>query len=155
MRTEVRLAKEIHDHLVPAVDQRTEHLELYGISAPASEVGGDLLDVHHAHGTTALYVADVTGHGVPAGVTMAMIKSAIRMKLRDRPALSELVTGLNAVLAQTQRPGTLATFAALELSGNGTARYAVAGHPAILHFRATDRKLDRLAVTHFLAPHRR
>jgi hypothetical protein len=145
--TEINLAKEIHDYLVPAVDRKTEHLELYGVSAPASEVGGDLLDVHDGDGRTALYVADVTGHGVPAGVTMAMVKSAIRMKLRDRPALSELVSGLNAVLAQTQRPGTLATFAALELGGQGAARYAVAGHPAILHVKASDGKLDRLRVT--------
>jgi len=145
--TEVNLAKEIHDHLVPVVNQRTERLELFGICAPASEVGGDLLDVHHGDGTTALYVADVTGHGVPAGVTMAMMKSAIHMKLRDRPALSELVSGLNAVLAQTQRAGTLATLAALEVGKNGAVRYAVAGHPAILHFRAAENKLDRLPVT--------
>jgi sigma-B regulation protein RsbU (phosphoserine phosphatase) len=109
--TEIKLAEEIHGHLVPAVDRTTEQAELYGLSAPATEVGGDLLDVHHEEGRTALYLADVTGHGVPAGVTMAMVKSAIRMKLRDRPALSNLVSGLNAVLAQTQRPGTLATFA--------------------------------------------
>ncbi len=145
--TEIKLAEAIHGHLVPAVDRTTAQAELYGLSAPATEVGGDLLDVHQEDGRTALYVADVTGHGVPAGVTMAMVKSAIRMKLRDRPALSELVSGLNAVLAQTQRPGTLATLAALELGSDGVARYSVAGHPAILHFRAAEKKLHRLAVT--------
>jgi sigma-B regulation protein RsbU (phosphoserine phosphatase) len=148
LQTEIGLAKQIHDHLVPAIQEVTEHVELYGASSPASEVGGDLLDVHRAQGTTGLYVADVTGHGVPAGVSMGMIKSAIRMKLRDRPALGDLVTGLNDVLSETQRPGTLATLAALEFGGDSRARYALAGHPAILHFRRGSRTLDRLVNRH-------
>jgi hypothetical protein len=148
LRTEIGLAKQIHDHLVPAVAQRTEHLELYGISQPASEVGGDLMDVCHADDKTGLYVADVTGHGVPAGVSMGMIKSAIRMKLREAPPLGELVAGLNDVLSQTQRPGTLATLAALELRRDGTAHYALAGHLPILHFRAASRELHKLPNAH-------
>jgi hypothetical protein len=148
LRTEIRLAKEIHAHLVPAVDHKSAHVELYGVSSPASEVGGDLMDVCHDGGKTGLYVADVTGHGVPAGVSMGMIKSAIRMKLRERPPLGDLVSGLNDVLSQTQRPGTLATLAALELYRDGRARYALAGHLPILHFRAAARKLDRLPNAH-------
>ena len=148
LQTEINLAKEIHDHLVPAVGRTTEHLELYGICAPASEVGGDLMDVWHTDGKTGLCVADVTGHGVPAGVSMGLVKSAIRMKLRDNPDLGELVSGLNDVMAQTQRPGTLATFAALELRGDGKAVYALAGHLPILHFRAAARRLDKLSNVH-------
>ncbi len=148
LRTEINLAKQIHDHLVPLVDHKSERLELYGISNPASEVGGDLMDICHDGGKTGLYVADVTGHGVPAGVSMGMIKSAIRMKLREDPALGELVSGLNDVIAQTQRPGTLATFAALELYPDGKAVYALAGHLPILHFRAASRRLDKLPNVH-------
>lgn len=148
LQTEVNLAKEIHDHLVPAVDHRSDHVELYGICSPASEVGGDLMDVCHGGGKTGLFVADVTGHGVPAGVSMGMIKSAIRMKLREGPALGDLISGLNDVLSQTQRPGTLATLAALELHRDGTAVYALAGHLPILHFRAAARKLDKLRNAH-------
>ena len=103
LRTEMNLARQIHGHLVPAIDRATDSLELYGVSVPASEVGGDLMDVCHADGKTGLYVADVTGHGVSAGVSMSMIKSAIRMKLHDKPELGEMVTRLNAVLTETDR----------------------------------------------------
>ena len=71
--TEIGLAKAIHSHLVPAVDQKTDHLELYGVSAQASEVGGDLMDVCHANGKTGLFIADITGHGVSAGVSISTI----------------------------------------------------------------------------------
>jgi sigma-B regulation protein RsbU (phosphoserine phosphatase) len=70
------------------------------------------------------------------------------VKLPDGPALGDLVSGLNDILAQTQRPNTLATFAALELYGGGRARYALAGHLPILHFRAAARKLERLENAH-------
>ncbi len=144
LRTEINLARQIHAHLVPAIDRTTDQVELYGVSIPASEVGGDLMDVCLSDGKTGLYVADVTGHGVSAGLSMGMIKSAIRMKLRDEPRLGELVSGLNDVLAQTQRPGMLATLAALELHADGTARYALAGHHPILHYQAAARVLDKL-----------
>ena len=38
----------------------------------------------------------------------------------------------------------LATLAALELHADGTARYALAGHHPILHYRAAERVLDKL-----------
>jgi phosphoserine phosphatase RsbU/P len=148
LRTEINLARQIHAHLVPVIDQATERLELYGVSVPASEVGGDLMDVCIGRGKTGLYVADVTGHGVSAGVSMSMIKSAIRMKLRDNPELGEMITGLNDVLVETQRPSMLATFAALEVHTDGRARYALAGHLPILHYSAPTQTLARLDNEH-------
>ena len=148
LRTEMSLAKEIHDHLVPKVDLKSANAEVYGIALPASEFGGDLLDAHQRDGTIGLYVADVMGHGVPAGVSMGMLKSAIRMKLRDAPPLSDLVSSLNDVVVETQRPGTLATFAALELRPDGRAIYALAGHLPILRFRAASRVVDVLPNEH-------
>ena len=142
--TEVRLAKEIHDHLVPAVVRTAGPLEVYGVSSPASEVGGDLMDVYETSGRAGLYVADVTGHGVPAGVSMSMVKSAICMKLRDRPALADLLGGLNEMVTATQRPGTLVTFAGLEIDAGGRATYALAGHLPILHYRPSTQALARL-----------
>ena len=144
LRTEINLAKQIHDHLVPTIDQSTEHLEIYGISRPASEVGGDLMDVHHGRDKTGLFVADVTGPGVPAGLSMGMIKSAMLLKQPDGARLADLVSGLNDLICRTQRPSTLATFAGLELHRNGKASYALAGHLPILHFRPAARRLDKL-----------
>lgn len=148
LQTEINLAKQIHDHLVPAIESKTPHVEIYGVSAPASEVGGDLMDVYRTKDRIGIYVADVTGHGVPAGVSMGMIKSAIVMKLRDEPDLGDLVSALNDVVSHTQRPGTLATLAALELRDDGNACYALAGHPPILHFRAATGQLERLPNAH-------
>ena len=142
-RAEIALAQEVHEALVPPVSLATDHFEIHGDSQPATEMGGDLVDVVRADGRIGIYVADVAGHGVPAGVTMSMIKSAIRMRLRAAPRLTDLVRDLNEVLLEVGRPGAFATFAGLELDGARRLEYCNAGHPSLLHYRATTRAIER------------
>jgi hypothetical protein len=64
--TEMRLAGAIHRSLVPEINTVVNPFEFYGCSWPSGEVSGDLVDiVQHDRGWFA-YVADVSGHGVPA-----------------------------------------------------------------------------------------
>jgi len=142
-RTEIALAQEVHDALVPPVSLADHEFEIHGDSQPATEMGGDLVDVVRAGGRLGIYVADVAGHGVPAGVTMSMIKSAIRMRLRGRPTLQELVRDLNAVLLEVGKPGTFATFAGLECAGARGFAYCLAGHPPLLIHRAATGEIER------------
>jgi len=44
----------------------------------------------------AVYVADVSGHGVPAGTLMAGLKSAARMRLLAPASISDLLEDLNS-----------------------------------------------------------
>ncbi len=142
-RTEIALAREVHETLVPPVSYESDSLECYGLSQPASEVGGDLIDVVRANGRVGFYVADVTGHGVPAGVTMSMVKSAIRMRLRQAPALVTLIRDLNDLLIELGRPGVFVTLAAVHLDGAGSAECGLAGHPPLLHHRRASGSLER------------
>ncbi len=143
-RTEIALARDVHEALVPPVVLATERLEVFGSSEPATEVGGDLLDLVRPDGLTGVFVADVTGHGVPAGVTMAMLKSAIRMRLRDRPPVGELLRDLNDLMLEVHKPGVFATLAALQLNDSGQVEYCLAGHPPILHYRAGGGGIEQL-----------
>src|SRR5215469_10459123 len=81
MRTEMALAKEIHDSLVPVCATSFAGFEIYGASVPSGEVGGDLVDVVQRPGEWTGYVADVSGHGVQSGVLMAMFKTAMRAQI--------------------------------------------------------------------------
>ncbi|HEX6738272.1 MAG TPA: PP2C family protein-serine/threonine phosphatase [Vicinamibacteria bacterium] len=138
LHTELELARQIHEALVPPLHQHWEGYEVYGRALPASEVGGDLLDAVAGPGTLTCLVADVTGHGVPAGTFMGMVKSAARMRLRSGGALDEVARDLNEVLLPLKRPSMFATCAFVRLEPGGTARYLRAGHPPLLHFvRAT------------------
>lgn len=136
LRTEMGLARQIHAGLVPPVNLATSAWEIYGDSSPTTEVGGDLLDVHAADGRAGIYVADVSGHGVPAGVFMAMIKSAIRTRLLGAHVLETLVADLNEVLVQVTGPSMFATFACLHVEAPRRVTVALAGHLPVLHLEA-------------------
>lgn len=137
VHSEMRLAGDIHRALVPEISRRIGKFDFYGASVPSGAVGGDLLDVlDHGQGAFS-YVADVSGHGVPAGVLMAMVKSAARMRLADQSRTGTFLDDLNAVLHPLGRPDTFVTFAYLCSNGDSAMEFSLAGHPPILHFRAS------------------
>jgi hypothetical protein len=139
-QTEVRLAGEIHHTLVPQKHETIGHFEMYGVSVPSSEVGGDLFDIVQSDGTWHAYVADVSGHGVAAGILMSMIKSAASMQLTKLHKPDNLLRDLNDVLQPVTAPANYLTFA--YVSGtNGDLRYALAGHLPILHYQMASKTI--------------
>jgi serine phosphatase RsbU (regulator of sigma subunit) len=137
LRTEVNLAREIHEVLVPPVHATHGRLEIFGRSVASSEVGGDLLDVFEGDHGVVVTVADVSGHGVAAGTMMAMMKSAARVKLMDGAKLDTLVQNLNRVMFQLKGDGMFATISALRFHPDGAVEVAVAGHLPLLRVRGT------------------
>lgn len=130
--SEMALAAEIHRTLVPTIAERIGGFEFYGRSLPSGEVGGDL--VENSQGWMA-YMADVSGHGVAPGVLMAMVKSAARMQLSSGGESVKFLERMNAVLYPIKKPEMFATFAYLAWNGQQM-EFSLAGHPAILHYRA-------------------
>jgi sigma-B regulation protein RsbU (phosphoserine phosphatase) len=144
MHTEMALATEIHQVLVPAINSTLGNFEFYGRSLPSGEVGGDLIDVFHNERGWIAYIADVSGHGVAPGVVMGMVKSAARMQLSSQESSSQLLERLNSVLQPIKKPEMFATFAYLAWNGERL-EYSSAGHPAILHYRAATQEIAELA----------
>ncbi len=129
---EIRLAGAIHRSLVPEIKTAVHPFEFYGCSWPSGEVSGDLVDfVQHDRGWFA-YVADVSGHGVPAGVLMTMVKSAARTWLAAVGPRGFL-PALNQVLLPLSAPNMYLTLAFLSYT-QGKMELATAGHVPVLHF---------------------
>jgi serine phosphatase RsbU (regulator of sigma subunit) len=151
IETELSLAHGIQQTLVPIIDLRTARTEIYGISLPSTEVGGDLVDVVSLpDGSIFAYVADVAGHGLPAGILMGMIKTAVHTQLFDLPSPTAVFDRLNEVLPAVKEPHMYATCTALrifanESSGSCRVEYAIAGQPAMLHASAASATVSQLA----------
>jgi serine phosphatase RsbU (regulator of sigma subunit) len=143
IRTQLELAHGIQKTLVPPVVLRTELFEVYGISQPSEQVGGDLVDaLLLPNGDLVAYVADIAGHGLPAGILMGMLKTAVRTALLDAATghpsttLPLLLEKLNRVLPDVKEPQMYATLTAFRLNADGTAWYATAASPPVLHWSA-------------------
>ncbi len=148
LQTELVLAKQIHDSLITDIARTTRQLELFGRSIASSEMGGDLLDLVIEGENVGVYIADVAGHGVRAGVVMGMTKSAIRMKLRASDSIADLLKDVNHVICDLTSPGMFVTAACLRFDGSSSVAFAGAGHGPILHFQCTTGALQRLESEH-------
>jgi serine phosphatase RsbU (regulator of sigma subunit) len=139
LMTEMDLARRIHASLVPAIERADRRFEVDAFSAASSEMGGDLVDVVDHGATTDFVLADVSGHGVKAGVVMGMLKSAIRMGLCERRELQHLARDLNRVLGETTSPEMYATLALLRLRhAETTLECVLAGHSQVLLHRCSE-----------------
>jgi sigma-B regulation protein RsbU (phosphoserine phosphatase) len=149
MQTELSLAHGIQAMLVPTVSFQNASFELYGKSIPSTEMGGDLIDVIQTDGGLVAYVADISGHGLPAGQLMGMLKTAMRLavKLGQMPVAA--LESVDRVLPDLKEPQMFATLALLQFDGSGQAEYALAGHPPILHYRHGSRDTARLSMEQF------
>jgi serine phosphatase RsbU (regulator of sigma subunit) len=145
--TEIRLAAEIHRSLVPELSFKTSEFEFFGASFPSGSVGGDLVDVIAANGRWFVYVADVSGHGVPAGVLMSMTKSAVRMWLASREHHSALLSDLNSVLKPLLTSNMFVTFAYAAWNGGPNLAFSSAGHVPLLHYRASAENVEQCSVS--------
>jgi sigma-B regulation protein RsbU (phosphoserine phosphatase) len=146
LRTEIDLAREIQTVLVPPIALTQAGIDIYGASLPASEVGGDMLDVATLHETITCCVADIAGHGVGANLLMGMFKSSLRTRIRQRGDLATLMTDVNEALYPLRKPSMFLTVAAVQFNGGPDVHFLVAGHLPILHYRATEGAVVKLTT---------
>jgi len=148
-QAEVELAERLQTTLVPPVSLRTAWLEVEARSIPSSEMGGDLADALVADNSVTCYVADVSGHGIAAGVLMGMVKVAVRMALTRGERFDGALRSLHEVLPSVKEPNAYVTVAGLRFTEPNIAEYSTAGHLPILHYRHNTRSTERLVVEQF------
>jgi phosphoserine phosphatase RsbU/P len=132
-QTEIALAGEIHRALVPTIHEKLGAFELYGASIPSGVVGGDLVDFVGDSQYWTAYVADVSGHGVSAGVLMAMFKTAVHTRA-DGTTPEILLKEVNRTLYPLKTNNTFVTVGVLHCNNHGQLSLALAGHPALLRY---------------------
>jgi Stage II sporulation protein E (SpoIIE) len=149
MQTELGLAHEIQTTLAPPISLDRPRFELYAISLPSAEMGGDLVDAVEQDGNLIAYVADVSGHGLPAGQLMGMLKTAMRLGIELRHKPVDLLRDADRVLPSLKQPDMYATLALLRFDGSMEAEYSLAGQPPILHYRKNSNDVALLAMQQF------
>lgn len=143
---ELELAQGIQATLVPPISYRDERFEVCALTLPSEKVGGDVVDLVVQDGVLFCYVADVSGHGLQAGILMGMVKTAGRTLLLDGCGLAEMQNKMNRVLPTVKEQHMYMTFAGLRFAEGDEAEYASAGHPPMLHWRAATKDVAMLGV---------
>jgi sigma-B regulation protein RsbU (phosphoserine phosphatase) len=140
------IQQEILPRRFPPFDELAEHLDIYGITRPAREVGGDYYDFFRLHGArVALVVADVSGKGAAAALFMAMTHTLIRDIAARRVPPAEVLRRANRVLAEDNPSSMFVTLLYGEYDPfSGQMRLSSAGHnpPLVLGINGRSRQLD-------------
>ena len=143
---ELELAQGIQATLVPRISYRDERFEVCALTLPSDKVGGDIVDLVVHDGVVFCYVADVSGHGLQAGILMGMVKTAGRTLLLGGCGLAEMQTKMNQVLPAVKEQHMYMTFAGLRFDASDEVEYASAAHPPMLHWGAATKEVVMLGV---------
>jgi sigma-B regulation protein RsbU (phosphoserine phosphatase) len=115
-----------------------------GLYMPCDALGGDLYDViQFANGTVGVAVADVSGHGLPAGFITAIFKATLFRLALSIEAPGDLLYQLNNELSDIVKTGDYVTGVYARLV-NGQLEYSGAGHPYPIHYQAGTGQLQFL-----------
>ena len=127
LKYDLNLAKKLQCSLLPK-NLPEEKLSFSYIYRPCEAIGGDFLDIFKIDEEhIGIYIADVSGHGVPASMLTVFLRSSINKKLLS-PAevLKELFTAYNASSISSDLYITV-FYAILDLKSK-TIVYSNAGH---------------------------
>src|SRR5439155_26161001 len=84
---------------------------------------------------TYLFVADVSGHGLPAAILVSLLKSYVHTEADPNTRLSDLMARLNDFLFSVSLPTQFATAQLFRVDHEGNLCYANAAHPGFLLFQ--------------------
>jgi serine phosphatase RsbU (regulator of sigma subunit) len=128
---EMDLAREIQSSLLPPRELTSGPLALVAHFRPAAEVGGDYFDVLEvAPGRLVAAIGDVAGHGLPTGLLMAMVKSAVAALAGEGRRGRDLLERLNRLLLAQPLQQRMVSLALAEIDSEaGRLEITSAGHP--------------------------
>ncbi len=101
---------------------------------PATSVAGDFYDfLITGHDKACLFIADVSGHGIPAALIASMVKLAAISQRESAENPAQVLSSMNGTLyGNTQTQFVTAACVYLDASRN-CLHYAAAGHPPMMH----------------------
>ena len=111
-------------------------IEVYGVTRPAKVVGGDFYDFARLDDDhVGMLIGDVSGKGVPAALTMALLLAEFRLCAAGAESTAEVMRRLNERMVVRSRRGTFCTAALVALNlRTGNLMAANAGHHPVLRF---------------------
>lgn len=145
VRDELEVARELQEDLLPHDVPPIPGYDFAHSYRTANEVGGDYYDLTPLpDGRISLLVGDASGHGMAAGLVMAIANATLKTALDLDPRPERVIALLNRTLCRTGTKRTfMSVFYALLDPQTGSLEYVCAGHPFPV-LRRADGTLEEL-----------
>lgn len=139
---DLQIARRVQEALVPAASFDAARVQVRSAYIPSEALSGDFYDYFVQDDLLYLFVADVSGHGLPAAILVSLLKSYIHTEADPHSSLAEFMSRLNDFLFTVSLPTQFATAQLFRVDASGNLLFANAAHPPfLLYQRATGRSL--------------
>jgi serine phosphatase RsbU (regulator of sigma subunit) len=114
LESEIAIARTIQQKLLPPPEGRVDGVSILAHFAPVAEIGGDYYDhLRMPDGRVAFTLGDVSGHGLPTGLLVAMAKAGLSSLVEAGHDDGELFARLNELIHRSTDPRHYMTLAFL------------------------------------------
>ncbi|HUF79352.1 MAG TPA: SpoIIE family protein phosphatase, partial [Thermoanaerobaculia bacterium] len=111
LEKELQIARQVQQSLIPKVLPGGETVEFSTLFEPSAAIGGDYFDVLRlSDDELAVVVADVSGHGLPTGLRMAMVKAALGILVVEIDEADEILRRLDRTVRTGDSDGVGSRF---------------------------------------------
>lgn len=131
MTRDLQIARRVQEALVPDDSFRTDRVDIRAAYIPSATLSGDFYDYFLEDGSLFVFVADVSGHGLPAAILVSLLKSYIHTEATPEMSLAVFMATLNDFLYSVSLPTQFATAQLFRINGYRLT-YANAAHPGFL-----------------------
>lgn len=147
LEEDLRTAHRIQQSFLPKENPIIKGIDIFGLSIPAKEVGGDYydfiqIDEHHL----GIAIADVSGKGTPAALLMANLHACLRGQALINRSVKDTVNKANFMLSRFMEMGRFITlfYGILDIKKK-TFTYTNAGHnfPLLLNKDSNSKTLEK------------
>lgn len=144
-RDELQLARDLQASLIPTKMPQTPEWDIAAFNSIANTVGGDIYDfVPLEDGRVAVLFGDASGHGMAAGLVMAVAHAAFRTQLEVEASPPAIMATLNRILCRTGGSRSFFASCYVLLSPDGTFLTTIAGHPPIIRIDKDGKVAERI-----------
>jgi sigma-B regulation protein RsbU (phosphoserine phosphatase) len=142
VESELELARKVVESLLPRAFPLVEGFDIYGMTIPVREVGGDYFDfIDSITYRLGLLVADVSGKGLAAALIMVTFRAYIRATVINELAMRVVMARVNQLIYETTEGDRfITTFYGLIDPEHKRLLYINAGHNPPLLLRADGSK---------------
>ncbi len=135
---ELKIARSIQQSLLPRVRPQIAGFAIAGWSLSADDAGGDFYDWKKLiDGRWAVFLADVTGHGIGPAMLASVCRAYSRVSFNGQDNLGATFRNINRSFSEDSTPERFATFvAAVFHEGSDVVELLSAGHGPVFIYRA-------------------
>ncbi|MEO8218980.1 MAG: SpoIIE family protein phosphatase, partial [Acidobacteriota bacterium] len=149
---DLQFARRVQESLLPLPEFSNSQVEIRSTYIPSDTLSGDFYDYFLSNERLYLFVADVSGHGLPAAILTSLLKSYLHSEAGDALSLASFMASLNDFLVSASLPSQYATALLVQLNREKTEiQFANAAHPPFLLYRPGQAKATQHEQpSHFL-----